>query len=187
VRREEDRDLVLRYGLEERLQEVAPGERVERRDRLVEHEQLRPLREREAERHLRLLAAGERAGLAVERQAEPREPLAREPVVPARVELRAHAQQVADREAAVQRMVLRDEADAREQVGVVALRRAAEHLDAARRRLGQTDREVEERRLAGAVRPDERGHAAARDRQRAVAEGPPRAEALSEAVRRKSG
>ena len=51
-------------GLHHRLQELAPGERVERGDRLVEHEQLGPLGERERERDLGLLAARELADLA---------------------------------------------------------------------------------------------------------------------------
>ena len=60
----------LRDRLHHRLQELAAGERVERGDRLVEHQQLRSLRERERERDLRLLAARELADLLAERQAE---------------------------------------------------------------------------------------------------------------------
>ena len=50
----------------------------------------------------------------VERQVQALDPLARERVVPARVELAPEPERLADREAAVQRVVLRDEADARE-------------------------------------------------------------------------
>ena len=57
-------------GLHHRLQELAPRERVERGDRLVEQQQLRPLRERERERDLRLLPARELPDLLAERQPE---------------------------------------------------------------------------------------------------------------------
>ena len=82
-------------GLHHRLQELAPGERIERGDRLVEQQQLRPLGERERERDLRLLAARELADLLVERQAERLDPLGAQRVVPARVELAAELQRLA--------------------------------------------------------------------------------------------
>ena len=70
VRGEDHRHAGLGDGLHHRLQELAAGERVERGDRLVEQEQLRPLGERERERDLRLLAARELPDLLAERQAE---------------------------------------------------------------------------------------------------------------------
>ena len=83
VRREDDRHARLGDGLHHRLHELAAGERIERRDRLVEHEQIRSLGERERERDLRLLAARELAGLLVEGQPERSHALERERVVPA--------------------------------------------------------------------------------------------------------
>ncbi len=49
-----------------------------------------------------------------------------------------------------------------------------------RARLAQPDRELQQRRLAGAVRPDERRHRPGRDLERAVAKRPRRAVALPE-------
>ena len=150
----------LADGLHHRVEELAPGERVERGDGLVEQQQLGPLGERERERDLRLLAAGELADLLVERQPQALDPLAGDRVVPARVQLAAELERLADREALVQRVLLGDEADPREQLGGLVLRRAAEHAHAARARPQQADGELEQRRLAGAVGADERGHRA---------------------------
>ena len=55
------------------VHELAPCEWIERRHGLVEDQQLRALRERERQRDLRLLPAGELAHLAIEWDAEPRE------------------------------------------------------------------------------------------------------------------
>ena len=84
VRREDHGQPAVRNRLHQRLHELAARERIERRDRLVEDEQIGALRERERERDLRLLAAGELSDLAVERQAELLDARARELVVPAR-------------------------------------------------------------------------------------------------------
>ena len=74
---------------------------------------------------------------------------------------------VGDRQRRVQRRLLRDETDARELRG----RRGdllAEDGDRARARVDQADREVQQRRLAGAVGPDEAGDVAGRDLERAA-------------------
>ena len=93
---------------------------------------------------------------------------------------------VGDRERRVGRRVLGDEADPPE------LRRAlggtaVEHLDRARRRLQQADREMEQRRLAGPVRADEPDDLPGGDRERAVAERPAPAVLLAEPVGLKNG
>ena len=108
-------------------------------------------------------------------------------VVPARVQLPADAQHLLDREAAVERVLLREEPDARQRLGRVRARVEPEHADGAGARPCQADGEPKERRLAGAVRPDERGHAAARDLERAVAQRPLRAVAPAEPVRLECG
>src|SRR5437764_53058 len=69
----------------------------------------------------------------------------------------------------------------------VLLRRSAEHAQAAGGRPRQADREMQERRFAGAVRTDERGDAPVRNVEGAVAQRPLRAEALAEAVRGEGG
>ena len=62
VRGQHDADPVLGDDLHQRLQELAPRERVEARDRLVQHQQLGPLRHRQRQRELGPLTAGQRAG-----------------------------------------------------------------------------------------------------------------------------
>ena len=104
-------------------------------------------------------------------------------VVPARVELAADAQHLLDGEAAVERVLLREEADVRQSLRSVAARIETEHAHGAGARPRQPDGETEQRRLAGAVRADERGHAPARDLERAVAQRPLRAVAPAEPVR----
>ena len=70
VGRENDRYAVVDDGLHHRIQELAPRERVERGDRLVEQQQLRLLGERQRQRDLRLLAAGKLADLLLDGKAE---------------------------------------------------------------------------------------------------------------------
>ena len=151
-------------------------------DGLVEQQQLRPLGQRERQRHLRLLAAGQLPDPLAGRQPEPVEAVAREPVVPARVQLAAEPEHLGDREAAVQRMLLGHEADAREQLARITLRRQAEHADGSGAGPAEADRDLQQRRLAGAVGPDERGDGARGDLERAVAQGPACAVALAEPV-----
>ena len=67
MRGEDDAELVLGDRLHQVLQELPPGERVERRDRLVEDQQLRALGDAQ-------LAAGELARLLREVEAEPLDP-----------------------------------------------------------------------------------------------------------------
>ena len=76
VRGEHDAELVLGDGLHQVLQELAPGERVEAGDRLVEDQQLGPLGDAEGQGELGALAAGELAGLLRRVQAEPLDPVA---------------------------------------------------------------------------------------------------------------
>ena len=132
VRGEQHADLVLGDRLHQDLQELAAGQRVQARDRLVEDQQLGPLRQPEGQGELGALAAGELAGLLPRVEAEPLDPAPGDRVVPARVEVRTEAQVVGDREPGVGRGVLRDEADLR-QLGRVGGRAAAADLDRARR------------------------------------------------------
>jgi hypothetical protein len=183
VRREEHGQAAVRDRLHQRLKELAPRERVESRDGLVEDEQLGALRERERERNLGLLPARQRPDLLLERDPQAREPAPREGVVPTRVELAPGPQHLVDPKSAVERMLLRDEADARQEPRRLLARRVAEHAHRASRRRGQADGEMKKRRLAGAVRTDERGDRAGRDGDAAVSKRPLLAIALAE-VRR---
>ena len=67
--------LVLGDRLHQALQELAPGQRVEAGDRLVEEQQLRPLGQAEGQRELGPLAAGQLAGLLGRVEAEPLDPV----------------------------------------------------------------------------------------------------------------
>ena len=102
---------MLGDDLHQALQELAPGQRVEAGDRLVEDEQLGPLRERQGEGELGPLAAGQRPGPLPRVEAELPDPLPREFAVPAGVEPGAHPQVVGDRQPRVDGRVLGDEAD----------------------------------------------------------------------------
>ena len=168
VRGEDHRHAGVGDDLHHRLQELPPRERVERGDGLVEQQELRPLRERERERHLGLLPAGELSDLLAGREAEQLDAPDGDLLVPARIELATELQRLADGEALVQRVILGDEADPRQDGPGLRTRRAAEHAHLARTRLAQPDRELQERRLSRSVRPDQRGDAARRDLERAV-------------------
>ena len=78
VRREDDREPAF-GDAPIKPQEVPARERIQAGHRLVQHQQLRLLRDRERERDLRSLSAGEPAGPPVERDAELSEPVLRTP------------------------------------------------------------------------------------------------------------
>ena len=89
-----------------------------------------------------------------------------------------------DGQLAVQRRRLRDVAESRDRAAAVAPRVDAVDGQVALGRPLEADPRLEERRLARAVRPDERGDAAIRDREVDVAERPaPPAVALADVVR----
>jgi len=150
--------------------DLVPCQRVQVGERLVQHQQLRPLGEGEGQRDLRLLAAGEPADLAVQRDPELREPGTGQLVVPPGVHAGAEAQHVGHREPVVQRLVLRQERDAGQRLTQAG--GAAQHRNVPLVRRQQTDEHVQQRRLTRPVRPDERDHPARRHRQRAVLESP---------------
>src|SRR4029077_13035764 len=106
--------------------------------------------------------------------------LARDRVVPARVQLAPEPERLADRKAVGQRVLLRDETETREQLAGLVLRRAPEHEHAAGARPQQADGELEQRRLAGTVGTYQRGHRALGDPERALAQGPLCAVALAQ-------
>ena len=79
-----------------RGQELAPGQRVERGDGLVEQQQLGPLGQRERERDLRLLAARRACRpSASSGELQALDALARDRVVPARVQLAPEPERLA--------------------------------------------------------------------------------------------
>ena len=74
VGREDDGQPRLCHRLHHRLEEFAARKRIERRNGLIEDQQLGTLRQGERERDLSLLSAGELSDLLSERKVEPLEP-----------------------------------------------------------------------------------------------------------------
>ena len=70
VRREQRRRARLPDGVDEDPQELAPGQRVEARERLVEEEDRRPRAQRERQPNLRLLSPRQLVGARVDRDRE---------------------------------------------------------------------------------------------------------------------
>ena len=163
------------------LPELAARDGVDARRRLVEEEERRARQERRDERELLLHAARERAG---EARAEAVEADAAEEVPRARgalggrhgVEPGPQREVLVDGEVLVEREALRDEAE----------RRRPSRDGAAGRRREEARDDPEERRLAGAVGPDEGEHLAARDREVDPAQRRAAAEAPGEPSRRGS-
>jgi DNA-binding CsgD family transcriptional regulator len=87
-----------RVSLDAGREEVLPGHRVERGQRLVEHQQLGPPGQRDRQRELRFLPAGQIADPLVQRYLERLEPVKRPPLVPAPVEVTGQVQHVRDRQ-----------------------------------------------------------------------------------------
>ncbi len=112
VRGQQHRHAVVGHRRQHRGHEVVPGERVEHRHRLIEHQQPRPPGQRQGQRELRLLAAGQLAGLPLQRDAQLAQPGLGVGLVEAPVQVAGQVQHVRGRQVLVQRRVLGDERDA---------------------------------------------------------------------------
>ena len=184
MRGQQHAELVLGDRLHQHLQELAPGQRVEAGDRLVEDQQLGALGEAEGERELGALAAGQLAGPL--RRGRGRG--ARSGAGPAassqpRVEVGAEPQVVGD-------------ASARRTSGCPGRRsrpwpaapgsaagRPPQHLDRARRSgVSRPTARFSSVRLAGAVGADQPGDPAGGDLQGAVRQRPPAPVLLAQAL-----
>ena len=179
-----DVDLVVQAA--QPLAQLGADLGVERAERLVEQQHPRLDRERAGERHALALAAGELGRVALGEAGEPDDP---QQLVDARLDLvlglladrQAEADVVAHRHVLERRVVLEDEADLallRRDVGDVL---AADHDVAGVGVLEAAD-DPQQRRLARAARPEQRGQRAVRDLQRHVVEGGEVAEPLRHAV-----
>ena len=163
--RNDDREPLVVERVQD-LPELAARNGVDARRRFVEEEKVRARQERRDERELLLHAAGEGAG---EAGPESIEPDAGKKVLRARrglvrrngVEAGPERQVLVHREILVEREALGHESEG----DVVA-------VGAAGRGLEQAGDDPEERRLAGAVGPDEREQLAARDREVDAAQRP---------------
>ena len=112
VRGEHDRQAIVRDRGHHRGHEVVPGERVEHRHRLVEHKELGTPGQRKRQRELRLLAAGQLAGPASQRDAQLVQPSLGKSGIEPPVQIAGHVQQVGRGEVLVEGRVLSDERDA---------------------------------------------------------------------------
>ena len=101
----------VRHARGQRGEEVSPCQRVERRDRLVEQQHPRQLGQRQRQRHLGALAAGQRAHALVKRNAQLRQPGPYQRGVPARVHVRPDADVILGGEPRVQRNLLGEKPD----------------------------------------------------------------------------
>ena len=180
VRRDDDGRPGLGDAVHQQLQELAPGERVEARERLVEQDELRALAEDERQREPCALALRERADLRA--RGDAREQFDRGLVVPPRIRAPRVLDRVRDAERPVQRRALGDVADLGQDAGIPE-RVAAENGDRALGRREQAGREREERRLSGGVRPGQADDRALRDLQRQPAQAPLATEALPQVLR----
>lgn len=167
VRGEQNCGPGVRDAAHQRLEELPPGQRIEAGHRLVEQQQPGLLGQRQSERHLGPLPAGEFADRLVGRYPELRQPGPGQRRVPPPVQLAAGDDQLGGGEVPVQRGVLGDEPDVGQPIRV-AVRRPAEHPHRALVGLEQPDGQVQQRALARAVGPDQRGDPAGRKVQRTV-------------------
>ena len=165
VRGEHDAELLLGDGLHEAPGGTPPRERVEARDRLVEDQQLGALGQAEGEGELGALPPGQPTGALGRVEAEPVDPRAGQVVVPARVEVGAEPQVVADAEPGVGRGVLGDEPDLGE-LGGVGGGPAAADLDGPGGRARAARPPGSAAWSSGAVRPDQADDPPGRDRRR---------------------
>jgi hypothetical protein len=102
VRGEHHRDVTFDAHIGEGGEELAPGEGIERSERLVQQQDARPLGERKAERDLGSLSARQRVHGTVEWDPERREPLLGSGSVPPPVEMGADPEVLGGRELAVE-------------------------------------------------------------------------------------
>ena len=179
VRGQHHRDALAGHRGQHRGHEIAPGHRVQRGQRLVQHQQPGAPGQGHGQRELGLLAAGQLARLPVQRDAQLSQPGLGPRLIPLPVQVAGHPQHGGHRQVRVQRRVLRHERGP-----VQRARRpggpAAEHADRAGRRGHQADRHVQQRGLARPVRADQGDQVPVRDGQRAVAQRPGPPVALAE-------
>ncbi len=106
VRGEHGRDLVRGNCLPHRLREVGAREGVEGGERLVEHQELGPAGQRDRERELCFLSAGQRPDPLLQRNAQTVQPGDGPVLVPPHVQVPADPEHVPDRQVLVQGRVL---------------------------------------------------------------------------------
>lgn len=152
----EDRGAAFLDGLlTHEIEQLATRDGVEAGRGFVEHEQVGPAREGQAQRELDLGAAGERLGALVDRDAEALEERAEPGVVPRRVQPTHEPPEAAGVHVRVQVLFLTDVADAALLQDPRPRHRLAEQLELAGVQCVQTQQRPQRGRLAGAVASEE--------------------------------
>src|SRR2546422_1715957 len=153
--RDENRCAALGDVRDQRAKDVAPHDRIQSVGRLIQHQQIPTLREREQNHDLRLLAFGQTAEKTVGIELEALDQLLRPRPIPLRVEGRLEIDQLTHRHGRVEMRLLRDIADVAENASVLRRHRTPEDGDAATHRLEQAEDESNRGRFPGTVRPKE--------------------------------
>jgi hypothetical protein len=183
VAREQHDPRRVARDVDDLAQEFAPRDWIEARDRLVEHEQRRPMTEREQQRQLLSLADRHGPDATVERHL----PVAYQPIdqriVPVPVERLRDLQLLVAAQHADQLVLLRHETDTRLDGLGHARAFLAEHYGAAAARQTEAEQDLEQRRLARAVLAEDADDVARLRRDRHAVENRSRAEALRQAFR----
>ena len=148
--------------VDEHVEELAAGERIEARQRLVEEEHRRPRPERERQPDLRLLAPGQLVGAGCRAGCRGRRVAAGRSTGRSRAGGDRERDVVRHAELAVERRGLRHVADPEERRPAVPPRVDAVDRRPTLRRAFEADPRLEQRRLAGSVGPDQGGDAARR-------------------------
>ena len=179
VRRHDDRKTPIGHRRGERRQELATSQRVQRGHRLVEQQELGPLRQDQAQADLGPLTAREGGDRSVRRDPQCGQSCPSCSGIPVAIEVRADLQMVFGAEALVEGHVLGEVSDAGQEL-LALLGNSAEHLRFTRAGGAQPDEELQQRRLPRPVRPDQRRDMTGRHRHRAVLQRPVGAVALAQ-------
>ena len=157
VGREHDSGAGLAPVEDECVKEATARERVQVRERLIEQQDLGPKADGDREAELRRLAAGQASGPGGWGHAEGVEPLTSHASIEVVSEVCGEVEMILDGQLGVERGRLSEECHLPEHRSTVRGRVATQDRDVARRRALEPHPCPQERRLAGAVRPDERG------------------------------
>ncbi|HEX3428176.1 MAG TPA: hypothetical protein VHS36_05165 [Candidatus Limnocylindrales bacterium] len=172
VRRQERRRPGGPDGLDHEMEELATGEWIEARQRLIEQEDLGSGREGEGETDLCLLAARQLARTRTERDRQPLDVSRSHRFVESAAERRRQRDVLSDGQIAVERRRLGNVADAFNGTLAVSLRIDAAGDEAAFGCALEADPGADQSRLARAIRPDEGRDAALRHREVDTAQRP---------------
>src|SRR5258705_9021460 len=146
--RDENRGAAFGHVCDERTEDVAPDDGVESVRRLVQHEQIAALRQREQNHQLRFLTLGQTTEEMLAVELETLDQILRPRAIPPRIEGRLEIDQLANRERRVEMRLLGHVTDAAEDVRVLIWHREPEDRDASADRSQQAQDEANRGGLA---------------------------------------